>query len=204
MHYAVLYDITDYNPIPYLLTFIALYLIIVMFGIRAANHGQLFRLFATSGGAVWLLALCVGLLVTIIASSQILIYTIYFRALSQGHYRIVEGSVEEFSPRPIHGHGAGTFTVDGVWFHYVENDLTAALQQSRPPLQSLQNGSYVRVTYMRDYGTVYVGESTFYDLQILRLEILQKPEPSPTEQPAHSLRTPTPPSPFCPPWCYNP
>lgn len=204
MHYATLYNITDYNPIPSLLTLVTLYLIIVVFALRAAPQGRLFRLFPAPGGAGWLLALAFGLLVTIIASSQMLVYRIYFRALSQAHYRTVEGPVEEFTPRPIHGHGGGSFSVDGIWFSYAAHDLTAALQQPPPPLQPLQNGSYVRVAYTRDYNTVYVGGSTFYDLQILKLEMLQTPEPSPTQPPADFPRTPTARSPFCPPWCYDP
>src|SRR5690242_4950244 len=87
MHYATLYDIADHNPIPSWLALIMLYLIVVVFAIRAANHWRLFHSFPVPGGPVWLIVLLFGLPVTMIASSQVVIYTIYFRALSQGQYR---------------------------------------------------------------------------------------------------------------------
>jgi len=192
MHYAVLYDFSDHNPIPLLLLLVILYLFIVVFAIRAANHGRLIPLMAGSRGGGWMLVLGVGLIVSIIASGELLTYAIYFHALSQGQYQTVEGSVEEFTPRPIHGHGVAGFTVDGIRFTYVATDLTGALQQPQPPFQPLQNGRYVRISYTRDYTHVYVAEPTLYDPKILKVEILQKPEPPPVTQPNNRISCITP------------
>ena len=124
----------------------------------------------------------IGLLVTVIASYQIVLSSLYLHQLSQGRYQVVEGAVEEFIPEPIAGHVVGRFTVRGIIFTYTTDGMAAVLQQPKPPLQPLQNNMYVRVFYTHDYSKVGTSTSKSYDYQILRLEMLQLPEPPPLKQ----------------------
>jgi hypothetical protein len=182
MHDTVLYDMADHNPIPYLLPLVMLYLIIVVAAIHAAQHRRLFRLIFAPGGGGWMCFLGIGLLVTVIASYQIVLSSLYLHQLSQGRYQVVEGAVAEFIPEPIAGHVVGRFTVRGIMFTYTTDEMAAALQQPKPPLQPLQNNMYVRVFYTYDYRKVGVSASKSYAYQILRLELLQLSEPPPLKQ----------------------
>ena len=84
-------------------------------------------------------------------------YVSLIRAFEAGNYKVVEGPVQDFHPKPYTGKGNESFEVGGMRFEYSEFELKAAHNTTTVHAGPIEDGLFVRVAYIGN--------------KILRLEI---------------------------------
>jgi len=65
-----------------------------------------------------------------------------------GHYKVVEGTVENFDPMPYEGHKDESFTVKGVKFSYSDFHVSPGFNNAASHGGPIKEGLHVRISYI--------------------------------------------------------
>jgi hypothetical protein len=91
-----------------------------------------------------------SLVISLSAATDAADYYTALWAFREHRYRVVEGSISQFSLRPEGGHGAGHFWVDRTEFFYYDSRLDYALKQPYASINHFQDRTWARVSYYMD------------------------------------------------------
>ena len=84
-------------------------------------------------------------------------------ALQRGHCAVVEGVITNFQPMPSTGHGAESFTVNGVHFSYSDFIITPGFHRTNYRKGPVSDGLHVRIHYRgQDIARLEIAEEITY------------------------------------------
>jgi hypothetical protein len=95
-------------------------------------------------------------------------YFTFRRALASGATGLVEGTVDDFHPMPVGGHGAESFTVQGVRFSYAVSEVTGAFNTSWSHGGPIRPGRRVRIHYLQGHEGYLLSENLILELEVAK------------------------------------
>jgi len=151
MHYVIIFDasssgLRNYNfPAQGIIFIIVGVGLVIADRLRKVSVGGLFPRLATRFSWAFLIF---SLIWTALASLSIFEDWAVSAATRAGHYNVVEGVVENFSPMPPTGHGLEHFDVNGIPFHYSTYEVTPGFNTTAVHGGPIHNGLHVKIGYI--------------------------------------------------------